>query len=433
MSGYGDERRREARDYRGGYGGRRRSISPRDDRRGAFPSGGRGGRGGRGGLDSGRGGGSGGYSFRSTLPDLPINVPIPSTGRKFEQKALGMRGTVGEPTSIIVNHYEVQSLPKVKVFQYDVSVLPSSATITQTNSSLKPSFACAFPSLLNAVDRVRLLRIKSLKSCTTPLLGRISASILFFDGAAFCFFCRAKHILTSSIGVSLGWSVNPLVPVEKEKCTTIDLPGHKPEKPNQVDISLRCTGPISIVTLVQYMNGATDLNPMGNPAIEPLLKWLNAVYRQDPASRWVTRPNANAYYDRTPETSMPLKSTGGVLEAIRGVYQTMQIRFGRLTMNVDTATTAFYTPDKSFIELLHATSGVPPSANIQAYFLDNPGRFFNACGRLLGIYFNVRHLSDVRNARKIKFQKWSRADAIETVFEREDRATGNKTTTNVLE
>jgi hypothetical protein len=104
---------------------------------------------------------------------------------------------------------------------------------------------------------------------------------------------------------------------------------------------------------------------------------------------------------------MALKSTGGILEALRGVYQTVQLRLGWLTMNVDTAITAFYTPNKRLIELLHATAGIPPTANIQSYFLDNPGRFFDACGRLVGLFFQVRHLNEFRNARKIKFSKWS--------------------------
>lgn len=240
--------------------------------------------------------------------------------------------------------------------------------------------------------------------------------------------------LTRLSGVSLGWSARRIAPEGKENTAMIDLPGHKPERPNQVEISLRCTGHLSIVALVNYiMRGSIELNPMGNPVIEPLLRWLNAVYREDPASRWVTRPNANAYYDRTPDTSMALRSTGGVLEALRGVYQTVQLRFGRLTVNVDTATTAFWTPDKNLIELLHATAGIPLGQNIQGYFLENPSRFFEACGRLVGIYFTVRHLSEVRNARKVKLQRWSRGDAIATEFEQEDRVTGGKKKTNVHE
>ena len=224
------------------------------------------------------------------------------------------------------------------------------------------------------------------------------------------------------------------MPVGSTNSALIDLPGHKAEKPNQVELMLRCSGILSIVALVDYIRKQQiTLDPMGNKAIEPLLKWLNAVYREDPAARWVSRPNCSAYYDRTTHTMQPLRSTGGVLEALRGVYQTVQLRFGRLTINVDTATTAFWTPDKCLIELLHAVSGVPLSSSIETSFLDDPGRFFDACTRLVGMYFQVKHLNSVHNNRRVKLQKWSLKDAFGTQFEKEDRATGTKTMTNVNE
>ncbi len=165
------------------------------------------------------------------------------------------------------------------------------------------------------------------------------------------------------------------------------------------------------------MGRRVELDPMGNSDIEPLLKWLNAVYRQDPASRWVTRPNANAYFERTPETSMPLKSTSNVLEAIRGIFQTVQIRFGRLTLNVDTATTAFWTPGKNLIELVHALAGVSMQRDIQSWYLEDPNRFIDNCDRLVGIYFCLRHLSERQNARKRRFSKWTKGSAMDMDFE----------------
>ena len=139
MSGYGDDRRREHRS--GETPGRRRSISPRDDRRegsgdrGGYGGsrGGRGGRGGRGDFGGSRGGGRGGArggdydvdrgssdSLRSSLPDLPSVAAIPGTGRRFEPPGHIPQGTAGQKTMILVNHYEIQSLPMVKVYQYDV-------------------------------------------------------------------------------------------------------------------------------------------------------------------------------------------------------------------------------------------------------------------------------------------------------------------------
>ncbi|KAI9812851.1 MAG: hypothetical protein M1832_006472 [Thelocarpon impressellum] len=169
---------------------------------------------------------------------------------------------------------------------------------------------------------------------------------------------------------------------------------------------------MNIGALVNYLSEAKiELDPMGNKIIEPLLKWLNAVFRREPASRWVTRPKSSAYYDRTPETSMPLRSTGDVLEAIRGVFQTVQIRFGLLTLNVDTATTAFWTPEKNLIEMLHATSGLPMHQDLEAWCIQYPQRFSSASSRLVGMFFNVKHLKTARNARKVKITRWSVQDA----------------------
>ena len=215
------------------------------------------------------------------------------------------------------------------------------------------------------------------------------------------------------------------MPINEKRATIVDLPGSKPERPNQVEIAVMNTGTVNILALVRYiMEKRIELDPMGNKEIEPALKWLNAVYRQDPASRWVTRPGGSAYYDRAPGTYMPLRSTADVLEAVRGIYQSVQIRFGKLTINVDTATTAFWTPGKNLIELVHALMQVPSHGNIQDAFVRDPQRFFSHCERLVGIFFNVRHLSDRRNARKIKLNKWSRGNAMELEFNmnREDES-----------
>jgi hypothetical protein len=61
--------------------------------------------------------------------------------------------------------------------------------------------------------------------------------------------------------------------------------GCKPERPSQIQLPHRCTSSHGIVKLVQYLKkGDIELNPIGNPALEPLLKWLSVVYCEDPAA-----------------------------------------------------------------------------------------------------------------------------------------------------
>lgn len=151
MSGCGDDRRRDKR--RGDFsGGRRRSVSPRDDRRGqgddrSYSSRGSSSRGGRGGFHErgGRGGDGGGSShqFQSGLPDLPDSVEVPKNGGAFVQKEPKMEGTAGHRTRIIVNHYEIQSLPKVRILQYDVrSLSPKSESPGYLTDAMLASYAC---------------------------------------------------------------------------------------------------------------------------------------------------------------------------------------------------------------------------------------------------------------------------------------------------
>lgn len=218
-------------------------------------------------------------------------------------------------------------------------------------------------------------------------------------------------------GVSLGWSPKQIIAVGTAETIVIELEKRRDGKPNSVEISLKSTGPLPIATLVNYIqNGKIELNPAGNDTIENILKWIQAVFRKDPANRFITRPNSSAYFDRSPETTMMLRSTKNVLEARRGVYQSMQLRFGRITLNVDTATTPFWVPGVCLIDTTCALMGVQ-AGRLEGDFLANPEKFFVTCGRLRGSFFNIRHLTPAKKDRKIKLTGFSQRNAIETTFD----------------
>lgn len=123
-------------------------------------------------------------------------------------------------------------------------------------------------------------------------------------------------------GVSLGWSPKELFPIGEARSTAISLGARRDGKPNEVEVDIRNVGTLDIRGLVNYLqNGRIDLNPTGNPSLESMFKWLNALFRDDPARRMISRPNSNAFFQRSKETSMTLASTGGVLEALRGKSQ----------------------------------------------------------------------------------------------------------------
>lgn len=226
-------------------------------------------------------------------------------------------------------------------------------------------------------------------------------------------------------GVSLGFSPTVLMPVGESRSTTISLGERRDGKPNEVEIEVRNVGPLDIIGFLKYLKiGRFDLNPMGKPILEVILKYLNALFREGPARRMISRPNSNAFFQRSRETSMALGSTGGVLEALRGIYQTVLLRFSRLTVNVDTTATPYWIPDLMLIDCACALVGERSPQNLEQRFLSNPDYFFQACIILLGCYFNVRHLNANRNAKKVKFLSWSGRNAFSTTFDvRIDEAT----------
>ncbi|KAI9747808.1 MAG: hypothetical protein M4579_007383, partial [Chaenotheca gracillima] len=390
MSGFGDPRRGPRRPERSRSPRRDRGQQYRDDRRN--PGGRRDSesqlRGSQVEGDS-RGRASHAHGTpQESLPQLPNDVTIPEAGHKLPESVLRVAGTAGQRTRVNTNHFKVQSLPfNTMIFQYDIRMkVPESS---QLRGSEKVS----------AAQEAKVLMHEALIS---------------FWGKTFVY-----------DGVSTGYSTDCIIPVGEIRSTTISLSKVEGARPNEVDLTIRNVGSLNIGTLVDYLvKGKIDLDPMGNPSIEPLLKWLNTLYRQLPAARFITRTNSSAYYERTPSTTMALRSTGDILEAIRGVFQTVQVRFGRITLNVDTATTAFWTPDKNLIEMAHALAGVPMQQNIEQWFLQEPDRFFHACGRLLGVFFGVRHLKPGQNARKTRLVKWSRLDSHKTVFEQKNKNSG---------
>ena len=106
----------------------------------------------------------------------------------------------------------------------------------------------------------------------------------------------------------------------------------------------------------------------------------------------------------------------------------MQLRFQKLTINVDTATTPFWVPNKCLVDCVCALMGLRSPERLEEEFLKDTGRFFQACAKLLGMFFNVCHLDGIKNAKKIKFQGWSKQDAITTQFEEQIDGSTQSTT-----
>ena len=241
---------------------------------------------------------------------------------------------------------------------------------------------------------------------------------------------KAKDFLGSNFifdGVSLGWSIDLLVDVSKEpKMRRIDLDGHSKDRPNQVDVALRNTGPLNIRALVDWLkSNKSGLMSYENPKVEFVLKFLNATYRQDPASRLITRPKSSAFFQRSPNLSLTLQSTGGVLEALRGIHQAVQVSFGKLSLNIDVVCSAFFVPGLPMMDVVKAFAGASPRQQLDRSMC------MLASDRVNGIFINVRHLNEARNTRKMRITRLSGSGAKETTFEQQDREKGISVMTSV--
>ena len=160
-------------------------------------------------------------------------------------------------------------------------------------------------------------------------------------------------------GVSTGWSPEDLIPgAEGERTSMVNLPNHTAEKPNQVEVAIRKAGILKIAKLVDFIDRGYVGQVSQDPEIEDCFRALNCLFRDDPQSRFITVDKSSAYFIRTLSLVQRLDSTGGVLEAIRGVFQSVSNAFGRPGLTIDTKTIAMYTPDLSMMEVAAKFSGV---------------------------------------------------------------------------
>ena len=233
-------------------------------------------------------------SSRSTtsekLPDLPQRVDVPKAGKAITLFKNEPKGRVGRPIQVKVNYFPLQSLPVVPIYSYSLIF------------KVPPEF------------QRRGLAAASLQQQSRAMINasEILGKFFVYDG------------------VSEGWSTDALLPVGTARSAVIDMEGG-----TKIEIEMRCSGALKIQTLVDYLATGVSGTSTSNQDLELCFKWLNALWREDPASRLITRPKSNAFFIRSSNLCLPLASTGNVLEALRGIHQSVAVGFGSLALNVE--------------------------------------------------------------------------------------------------
>ena len=131
--------------------------------------------------------------------------------------------------------------------------------------------------------------------------------------------------------MSRGFSPQCVVKPGEEVDKLCSLDSHRPERPDQVYVYVKNLGAVSVKNLVNFLLG----KPHADTSEQ--LHWLVSVFRQEPANKFITRPGASSFFHRTPTCVSQLENTGGVLQLLRGIYQSVQFGyFGLPTGNLQT-------------------------------------------------------------------------------------------------
>lgn len=228
-------------------------------------------------------------------------------------------------------------------------------------------------------------------------------------------------------GVSTGWSTTKLPFPTDPFRYQLELPG-RIGRTFRCNVDISHYGTLSTDPLIRWLrneNGRTALigasaNPAQEDHVQLCLRFLNALLRADPSRRFVTGHGnrSTTYFDRSPATTLGLQSTGGVLEAWRGFYQTAIIRFGKLTVNVDTSTNAFIRPGISILDAIAGLAGVPPDG-LEATFAQRSHDLASVMRKLVGVGFKCKHLKDGSKADVVRrIMRFTTHGAADESFER---------------
>ncbi|KAK9365990.1 Piwi domain-containing protein [Lipomyces kononenkoae] len=218
-------------------------------------------------------------------PILPAQSPLALTNLV---KRPGY-GTAGTPTKFYVNHFRIASFPDVEIVQYDVQV--------------------------NAGADTRALIKKVWNSATLQERLGESGKPVIFDGNR------------------LAWSRGPLA-FGDELSVVVDLDEGRPARPgrsNKHRVLIRKAAIVSMQILEEYMNNRYSMDNEVLVAIN----FLDHLLRETPSKRLIA-------IKRSFFQSQGASPLDGGVEAWKGIFQSVRASMGQLTVNVDVATTVFW-------------------------------------------------------------------------------------------
>lgn len=230
-------------------------------------------------------------------------------------------------------------------------------------------------------------------------------------------------------GVSDGWSPDEFMPEGESKVIMVTMEERASGQANDIKVTITNMGTVKLTPLVSHIRSRNlELNPNGNTNLEPLLKYVMFAFRRIPKDlRMTTKPNANAFFPNTSQLPELSVNMSPYVEARRGVFHSMLLRFGQMTMNIDTSTSPFWIGGKPLSDCVEiiCNAGIPRiKSDIKS---GGPGKMQGLAQTLNrdleGLVFRVKHLQGGDTSRnesfKAKLTNFTVIDAFNTKFEQE--------------
>ena len=312
-------------------------------------------------------------------------------GYSLKLNPLVMRGTVGKPIIVQVNHFEITDIPQAMV---SLSLILSASAQQLTLKVHQYTVLFSIPKSSQRPSK----RPGDRKISTAQVEEAVTKVEDGFLG----------QYLALNADFTQGWTTEEIPESTTGKSTIIDLSGHTAERPRQVQIDIRNTGSLDLNRFIDYLRSKETFGP----EVENWFKALNAIFRDDAACRWMSTQNSSNFFNRSVEG----KRVAGIIEAVHGIHQAIRYTFGRLTLNVDVVCGSFYKSDMNLLEVLQTFLGVGLQQELRELSNNKDHRFMDTCGRLVGVPFRVKHLSSSRNARVMKVRRIDFDDALHSKF-----------------
>ncbi|ORZ32562.1 Piwi domain-domain-containing protein [Catenaria anguillulae PL171] len=220
-------------------------------------------------------------------------------------------GSVGTPIQVLANHFAFTTLGSGSIYHHDV-------TISQATSP-RPGPATKDKDKDKDLSKALIRKIWArFEQDHAPKL-----QVLFgFDGVKNAFSAKRLPTDASTTLVSL-----PPPP---------NRPTRKDGSPNTKDftITFRLVGELALADLHAYLQGKTQMSNN----ILTLHQAIDVMFRQGPTRTMI--PAGRSFFDPT----LPRTPLAGGLDLLSGVFLSARMGMRKMTLNVDTAYTAFYRP-----------------------------------------------------------------------------------------